>query len=443
MDYWESYQRPEWDSNPRQTDLQSAPLDHSGIRPRWNDILAGGAGFRQVNRATGAVVSAATIVGPRRSAGGATAWYDGPPQPGAAPSVMRVRLGWPVLMEAFMRRRGLSRVEMVVAAGALLVLAFLAYSALTPSLGPREFASRAECSNNIRQAILAMYMYEQNNSAFPTVLPPPVPDHFENDPMPSPVATRLSLHVFQALYRNKNHAGDPMACLWLLVLEGQETPKRFICPADPFTSNPSAQYFHPRTSRDFWNNFGGAARQRHLRINGVPGAMGVRGGGESYSIASPWAGVTLAPWWRALHGRGVSTVPLMADMAPVVTAGRAIHSGHYRNPGLPEHGVKKPYVTPNVWNSGNHGGDGENVGFADDHVTWHNTPFDGENSDNIYTSNRSGAFNGSMKTDAVKLRHGIAVIDPRWRPGKQGRFDTVMIPVQDISETKDAGGLRR
>ena len=33
--------RPEWDSNPRITDLQSVPLVHLGIRPRLTDDIAG------------------------------------------------------------------------------------------------------------------------------------------------------------------------------------------------------------------------------------------------------------------------------------------------------------------------------------------------------------------------------------------------------------------
>ena len=59
---------------------------------------------------------------------------------------------------------------------------------------------------------------------------------------------------------------------------------------------------------------------------------------------------------------------------------------------------------PYIYNSGNHAGDGQNVGFGDDHVTWETSPYVGENGDNIFTySTATGVVNGATDTNQVGM----------------------------------------
>ncbi len=132
----------------------------------------------------------------------------------------------------------------------------------------------------------------------------------------------------------------------------------------------------------------------------------------------------------------------MADMAPALAqAGVNHHRSHYRNPGMPDLDKLPGYVIPNVWNSGNHRGGGQNVGFGDDHVSWHDNPFCGDNGDNIYTTDPGANVNNRQATRAVQVVGGMAHIARSWRAGKTGSYDTVMLPAQNITDRKQDQGF--
>ncbi len=331
------------------------------------------------------------------------------------------------------RRRAFTLIELLVVVSILALLIAI----LLPSLAKaREFANRAVCSNNVRQTILSCTMYAQNNISYPAVLAPPTADTYEDNPQATATkhaTAKMAEHVY---YKNKAHAGDVMACLWLLVLEQQMTPKSFICKSDPYTSTPAAQYDSHGAKNYWYDNFGGNGHAKGPVVN--PGGGGV---GESYSMASPWHRRILTMWWNG-SGTAGSDVPMMADMAPAKTMNKALPktSARYRDPGQPQQNPG-PYVYPNVRNSGNHAGDGQNVGYADDHVTWHNNPFVGDSGDNIYTVNGQAQVNPVTGTFDVTISGNNAIIDSRWKIGPAGSYDTVMLPVQDISNWRIKGGF--
>ncbi len=69
------------------------------------------------------------------------------------------------------------------------------------------------------------------------------------------------------------------------------------------------------------------------------------------------------------------------------------------------------------YNSRNHGGEGQNVLFVDDHVTFNKKPLAGVNNDNIYTVQSGSA-----------LRDTLIGLRPDDRLGPMTATDTVIVP---------------
>jgi hypothetical protein len=218
--------------------------------------------------------------------------------------------------------------------------------------------------------------------------------------------------------RSNLHQGSPLACMWILVLQGYTFSKSYICPADPFGTRPSAQFVIP-TGLRCASNFGLLFEGRHKAPK-----LGRPGQGESYSIAFPWQGNKTAVWWTFNIG---SDVPVVSDMAPA----KDIHEHGknrkaYRNPAAPLHHPKFKWE----FNSGNHGGRGQNVGFGDDHVAWNTNPYAGEGQDNIFTWG-SPHRNPSLGGGRV-LGTGRRVKCPTNLPNTPP-YDTVMVPVRNVA----------
>ncbi|NNM86362.1 MAG: hypothetical protein HKL96_11480 [Phycisphaerales bacterium] len=314
---------------------------------------------------------------------------------------------------------GMTRIEAAVLMFVSVVLAAI----LTPELssltnGFGGLSNRPICSANIRSIIQGMYIYANSNGgAFPCVA---VPGHnFINgiDPNGAPAAdgrynkvTNFMDFVRPASAAIKQTAGSPLACLWLLVLDEQLSPKCFLCPSDPTATEPSDEIvlsYGPTTR--YYLNFG----------MGDHGPLPF-GHGESYSIAYPWVGGKPAPWWNSkLSDNDASATPLVSDMAPM------------QDPHAP--GRKARDVTQAlsntygnyIFNSGNHNGDGQNVGYADDHVTWCTNPYVGVNNDNIFTYGSTGTAGGGTAIAPY-------LIAPAPRLSDKYPFDTVMVPTHNV-----------
>ncbi len=91
---------------------------------------------------------------------------------------------------------------------------------------------------------------------------------------------------------------------------------------------------------------------------------------------------------------------------------------------------------PYIYNSGNHAGDGQNVGFGDDHVTWEISPYVGQNGDNIFTyTAATGVVNGTTDTNQQIWNPGTPYIHTLAPP-----FDTCMMPVRAVNPAGAAKG---
>ena len=140
--------------------------------------------------------------------------------------------------------------------------------------------------------------------------------------------------------------GDPMANLWLMVLDGRLQTTQFVCPSDPAGPLPAdVKRQMPRYSTNgFFLNFGAAG--------GTVTAGTTMVYTYSYSVAYPWITAAGPPalWWR---GKGSGPVVLAADIGPSLSP--------------PLDDPTAPAGTP-ASNSKNHQGAGQNVLFSDGHA---------------------------------------------------------------------------
>ncbi len=358
----------------------------------------------------------------------------------------------------------------------LVVISIIAIliSILLPALAKaRELANRAVCMANIRGVIQSMLTYSQSNSGvFPFVFvneydqthqQPVFTGYmngvFANISPPSFTAEAMVEHWYGAEGVFSTTVPSPSSCMWILVLQGYTTPASFICPSDPFAVQPSPMRTTAVSppSATYLGNFGG------LSPASTSWAGNGTGWGLSYSIAFPWPweyvrsvgnpagyGLPLTPgqWWTTTGAN--SQVPLVSDMAPV-DGGGTVAASVGDGPGtgvfqritttLPTANTYGPYI----YNSGNHAGDGQNVGFGDDHVTWETSPYVGQNGDNVFTwhNGSPGVVNGTTDTSQAGLT-GVWWLAPA--PEIQTLappFDTCMTPVRAVNPavaSNDAGG---
>ena len=374
------------------------------------------------------------------------------------------RAGFRWLRRRFRGALGFTLIELLVVISIIAIL----ISILLPALAKaRELANRAVCMANIRGIIQSMVTYAQpNNGVFPgsfTEISNPVTlggggNWYWNAPMGNNPTANYYTTPQQAVlnwFTNNtfvNGRPSPSAGLWMLVLQGYTTPASFICPSDPFADSPSLEYVTPPPTAgatDYYSNFGGA------NAIGAEGATGVYGQGLSYSIAFPWpwenspsGGVTcvqaVPDWWTTNFTN--SQVPLVSDMAPFdgnATDGSGVGTGVYQRvtTTLPTANTYGPYI----YNSGNHAGDGQNVGFADDHVTWETSPYVGQNGDNIFTyTTATGVVNGTTDTNQVGMSYartdGLVHVPEITTLGAP--FDTCMTPIRYVNtnQTPPASG---
>ncbi len=354
------------------------------------------------------------------------------------------------------RETGFTLIELLVVISIIAIL----ISILLPALAKaRELANRAVCMANIRGIIQSMITYSQsNNGVFPANYVQGATTTYYNGPCVSlPTSggvpqAETPAGVVQSWFETSgmSNSGNavPLAGSWLLVLQGYTTPASFICPSDPIAVGPSVEYL----------NFGGSTAYYAQNFGVMPGAGGFvilgsltnpAGQGESYSTAFAWpwnkgnSSVVASPgrWWTT---NGANTLtPLVSDMAPMDSGGSdqgSVNDG-------PGEGVYQRITTtlptantygPYIYNSGNHAGDGQNVGFGDDHVTWETSPYVGENGDNIFTyTTATGVVNGTTDTDQQGLTASYAGPAPEILTFDHP-FDVCMTPVRTVNPAPTA-----
>ena len=362
------------------------------------------------------------------------------------------------------RFRGLLAFTLIELLVVISIIAILV-SILLPALAKaRELANRAVCMANVRGIIQSMLTYGQSsNGTFPTLPPVAGATTYINPPVAPYAASTLlgnsnlpatAQTAVQDWYYSSSGApsgGDPApvkgpapaSTLWLLVLQGYSTPASFICPSDPFASasGPSWETYSMGGAPRYTDTFGYIGISPGGTIYVLPNHYGI---GLSYSITFPWPwengglGGAAGQWWTT---NGANTeVPLVSDMAPVDGSASALPSATgYDGPGM---GVFQRVTTtlptantygPYIYNSGNHAGDGQNVGFGDDHVTWETSPYVGQDGDNIFTyTTATGVVNGTTDTSQVGMTGVLFAPAPEIQT-LAPPFDTCMVPVREVN----------
>ena len=277
------------------------------------------------------------------------------------------------------QHRGFTLIELLVVISIIALLIAI----LLPSLArAKELANRAVCSANVRGIIQSMTIYAQTNgNVFPCVQGGATaggyikPEFVATASATTPTAGTLLSSTSPGYYSTSSvSGGDVLACMWILVLQNAITPKSFICPSDPAATSPSQQFYPNSTSTppSVFANFNQGSGTN---------ASYSQGQGESYSIAFPWSDsgtyAGAAPWWNANQG---ADVPLVCDMAPYSNVSTGTAARVTTTP------LTNNTYGPYIFNSGNHGGDGQNVGFGDDHVTFETNPYVGQSQANIFTT---------------------------------------------------------
>jgi prepilin-type processing-associated H-X9-DG protein len=245
--------------------------------------------------------------------------------------------------------------ELLVVLGILVVLV----SIFVPYLArQREAAHRVQCANNLGRIRDALFAYaNENGKNLPRVIfDPATPGYtaFTGPDEHNPFAPASAVKP-----------NDVSASLWLLVRTGMiKNPKWFICPSsgdrtDSLTD--SAGNPVPAVQR---GNFRSA---RHL----------------SYAYASPFSAT-----FGSAAGDDFNTdklppgFALMADKGP---GPRGAHEPRGGEDSIPGPAYDAPALELARANSNHHNKAGQNVLYADGHVAFQDTPYCGNEGDNIYS----------------------------------------------------------
>jgi hypothetical protein len=279
-----------------------------------------------------------------------------------------------------------------ISTGAASFATTLLVAILMPSLSPSHaLSNRSYCAANLRGIAQSMMIYAQDNSDAYPITNGTSDGKYSVGLETSGIDTdnlKTLNYLFTTTPGGTTAVNDnnPSHVLWILVLRQQIAPKQLICKSDPFGSSAGV------TETDASNRyFKGPTDFGHL----------------SYSIAYPWAVGKSGPqpYWRDSDD---ASIPLMSDMAL--------------------YGADTSSSSPKDYNSPNHNGDGQNVGFADCHVDFYRDPLCGQSGDNIF-----GFGPADAATATHKFRSTTAA-GTRFNPvSTEIPYDTTMIPTRSAT----------
>ena len=243
------------------------------------------------------------------------------------------------------RRAAFTVIELLVVIGIVGVLLAILLPAVEHA---RHKAYIDKCASNLRQIGLAVSMYEnENHGQWPRTAYDPATAQ-------TPVKGTGTTAADPFTPGSTVQPNDLTAGLFLLMRTQRLSPAVFVCPYNDATS-------FAADSADLAGRSNFTDQKKNL----------------AYSFADPYPSAAAVTAGYALTSRLSAAVPVGADKNPG------------RGEGTDDVYAVTPSSTPSQMeeaNSPNHEREGQNVLYADGHVTYESTPFVGVGHDNIYTA---------------------------------------------------------